>query len=102
MDEDKHIERQTDLWIRCEQTVKRKLGEDAGFAEIKAIYKEVNKWLISDRIQKERKAGFGPAEDKGAEPASEKQISYIKDLHGTVTTGMTKAEASKLIEDLKK
>lgn len=55
MDEDRHIERQLSLWIRCEQLGKQKIGEDVPMSVTTEIYNQVNKWLLSDRITSEKK-----------------------------------------------
>lgn len=58
--------------------------------------------LLSDSIQASRKSK--PTAQKSMEPrmASQKQLDYIKDLGGHVTDNMTSAEASRMIEDLRK
>lgn len=101
MDEDKHIERQIELWIRCEQLLKPKMGQLPTFEMTTTIYEEVNKWLISDRIQEERRDSRTDKEKKEDEPATEKQLKFIKDLGGTIHDGMTKKEAHKVIEELR-
>jgi len=102
MDDDKHIERQVSLWLRCEALMQSKLGQMPTFEMTNSIYHETNKWLISDRIQKEREGGRTDQESRDGEPATQKQLSYIKDLGGVVRDGMTKGEASTMIEALRK
>lgn len=64
MDEDKHIERQVALWLRCEALIQKKIDQMPTFEMTDSIYHEVNKWLISDRIQTERKTAYNGKDKK--------------------------------------
>jgi len=71
--------------------------------EIKAMMlKEAMALYITNVIKETRSAVPGAAPQQEGRPASQRQLDYIRDLKGDPNTVHSSAEASKLIEELKK
>jgi len=102
MEEDKYITWQVQLLIRCKDELILRTGQEISLTAAVPVFEQVNKWLLSDRIQSERGKVRSDKETTMDEPATPAQIKFIKDLGGHVVDGMTKKQASQLIEDLKK
>lgn len=98
MDEDKYIEQQGELYVRVQQMVKRKICDPPTIEIINQIYDVVNRWMISDRIQKERAEHGKTQEESQAAAPTEKQLKYIESLGGDPAEFKTKDQASRWIE----
>lgn len=71
--------------------------------EIKAMMlKEAMALYITNVIKETRSTPGAAAQQQEGRPASQKQLDFIRDLGGDASTVHSSAEASKLIEELKK
>jgi len=81
--------------------LKKITGQEARLETVLAVYEQVNKWLLSAKIQAEReKIREKRNSDKDGKdaPPTRKQLRFIEDLGGDPKGFKTKREASAWIE----
>lgn len=91
-----------DLYQACEEEYIKRFGDPANVEIVTAVFIRAHTFKIHKNISAERKDIRSDKETKQNEPASQAQLNFIRDLGGMVTDGMSKTEAHRLIEALKK
>ncbi len=90
--ENEIIQSKLDSFIEIYDEVKARTRDEQAAI---AILQEVNKDARTEKIQ----TGRGNGNENGSSPATEKQIGYLKKLGVEVAPGLTKREASALIDE---
>lgn len=91
-----------EMWVLIKAKLIARSQQDIDPQIQAMILSEAMKLYMTHIINASRKAVPGEPEKKEGRPATDKQLAFIKDLGGDPTTVHSSAEASKLIEELKK
>lgn len=96
--ETKTLHERVKEYLELFQAIRQRTGDDRAAV---AILQEVNKDIRMEQIRQERANGveFGNGWNGGDEPATERQLSYLKNLGVQVDGKLTKKKASAMIDE---
>lgn len=91
-----------EMWVLIDAKLTARSQQDIDPQIQAMILSEAMKLYMTHIINAARSTAPGAAPQQEGRPATEKQLAFIKDLGGDPSTVHSSAEASKLIEELKK
>ncbi|MCL4216535.1 MAG: DUF3072 domain-containing protein [Candidatus Hydrogenedentes bacterium] len=96
--ETKTLHERVKEYLELFQAIRQRTGDDRAAV---AILQEVNKDIRMEQIREERANGFdvGHGWNGGDEPATDRQLSYLKNLGVQVNGNLTKKKASAMIDE---
>ena len=95
-------EKTVEMWVLVKAKLIARSQQDIDPQIQATIISEAMKLYMTNIINEAKSGGKQEEKQQDTRMATQKQLDYIKDLGGDVSTVKTSLEASKYIEDLKK